>query len=642
MDNGYEALFDFLCDRNEDVRDYVEGVDLYEDIWRSRPLFLTSGEFNQDSFVSDPWGNWGWTASSEITPLDFVWALWMQGLSGNRPAGDDLDETTNPYIKIENSDGSGLNDAGTKIVGQLVRQTIDFSGTPFIQTGGDPISLFNFLDQYYYTTLNGRDYSSYMALDYFDVKDLDFVDLLTGYSWLYNDFDHNGNGRVDDWRAPIRYANYDTDYWAELEDGNCTYELDSNGYDVNQGDPNSNQIAVWDGWGDNFWHERLFWHESLDNFSYNGGVMWTDSPGLLDYSGSSAFDLQRTASLSAGNVHYDSGIGFTSNMSNGAPPCVDLIDMFVWLSNVLGEDAPFNSTSFFQWIIGELDPSYYDIISPDDGTGNSVAVNFEHGIGLSRTWDMLTNATFNVTGLFNWLEKKNSNPFKLMWELDNFNNAEGGTPDPSDLMYFTLNPNAVISPDGHQQFIYHDALGSTSAESQQLLWNLYNSSYWHDKSGNSGDWNDNFDETTPYKLIEYFRSHENMSEPSYSNPEENQFNFFYILEALDIDPASWYEAIRYLREQDITTIAPLSVIFADDKLNLVKLISNSAVNGGSSNIKINGTMNLGLCNSSLSSDSIENMISYSVNPTLFTAEYHWSEFITPEDLYTAGNFVVLN
>ncbi|MBD3354097.1 MAG: hypothetical protein GF364_21625 [Candidatus Lokiarchaeota archaeon] len=644
MFDGYQQLFRYLFDNGEQ-QTYGSPTDPYT-VENARTLISTSSalpgipvpDMDIDLHITKLFGidlpfkvlgvtiipDFWISTTVSMTPTEFSLAVWMEDLNTHGypcVAPDWVNRSTNPYIGGAISGpyifGEGLNDVGAQVLGSLVRQRYLFNGEPFVSTGGDPIGLFQFLDNFFYTGVdtdgqpgNDFDYSSYSLLDYFNVKSTDFIDLITGYNWREDTFDGHpndylgGNGLVDDWEVPI---NYDV---ANTYKGNSKPSLD--------------------GWGYDFWDGRIFWRPAQDDYFYNGHIIWSDSPSLLDLSGSSS----RTNAHRRGEVYYQI-MGDGSNADRpweGAPPCVNLIDMLLWLVRTTGVC---DSDDIFKWIIGELPTSYYMAIDPESGYENPQYWQSggppNPGIGNQRTWGMLYNSTFNITGMFNFLDKtKKSDPFKLMWELHDRDSA--GSPDPKNLMYWSLNPNLVITPEGHTQFMYHDALGGTRGESKQFLWQLFNASYWSDKSDDDEIWDyiDHPEDTLPYQLFERFRELELNDTTDPNDPYRNtDFNLFNMFIDMYVDPIDWWDDIQYAA----LGIAPLNVLYCSDKLNLTQKIRNAGYAGKSSKIKINGTFNIEMYGLPLTSGSQWPLtLDFFVDPILFTAAYHWSEFIDPNAL----------
>lgn len=563
-----------------------------------------------------------------ITPLDFSLAMWMQNLNTADVLGavpTYVDYTKNPYLSGEKLGGQlvnikGFKDEGARVLASLVRQNYLFNGEPFISTGGDPIGLFQFLDQYYFDMIdsdsngiNDFDFSSYTLLDYFNVKSTDFIDIITGYNRLADEFD-GGNtpfandGKANDWLAPLSYG------------GNYSY-----------GPGVTNKSAAWNGWGVDFWDGRIFWHPLDNNNYYNGHIIWSDSPTLLDLEGSAA----RTSAHRKGEVYYQTMGSGTDNDRpwEGAPPCVNLIDMLLWISKTTGI---IDSDKVFKWIIGELPQSYYKQVKSLQGSMGDEFWPYPYncGIGNYRTWGMLQNSTFNVTGMFNFLETtKKADPWKLLYALEE--RSSTGAPDPQNLMYWALNPNMVLTPEGHTIFMYHDSLGATRQESKQFVWQLFNASYW-EQHGESQLWNflNKPEETLPYLLFEHLRDLELNGTTDPNDPYRvKDFNLFNILMDLYVDPIDWWDDIQY----SALAITPLNVLYSSDKLNLTAQIRNAGYLGKSSMMKINGTFNIGVFGLNLTGPYSyhPNTQVYSITPTLFTAAYHWSEFIDPNSLYRA-------
>ncbi|MHA1338502.1 MAG: hypothetical protein ACTSRZ_01265 [Promethearchaeota archaeon] len=634
VNNGYQKLFEYLMDYGE-THNYGSS-DIPLNVPNSRTLVYTSSNLPGDPVPDIDleldfdvlWFTVTVHTTVQMRPLAFSLAMWMEDLHPNHkpaiaPAPDLVVASENPYmggqiVGANNIDGEGFNDIGSQVLGSLVRQHYLFQGEPFIHTGGDPIGLFQFLDNYYFTGLDlnndqviDHDYSSYVLLDYFNVKSKDFIDLITGYNWMYDTFDGHpdprigGNGLVDDWVAPLDYGG---------------------GYSRGLGST-ANHSASYNGWGYDFWDGRIFWHPLDNNYFYNGHIIWSDSPTLLDFVDD---NTDRVNAHQRGEVYYQSmGDGPGNDRPwEGAPPCLNLIDMLLWLAETT---HAIDSNDIFKWIIGELDSSYYDSIKPRTGPSGpelwGPAKN--RGIGNQRLWGTLQNSTFNVTGMFNFLENlKGADPFKLMWELD----TRTGTPDPQNLMFWALNPNWIMTPDGHIQFMYHDALGKTVGESKQFLWQMFNASYWKDHGEPQlWDYLNDPEDTLPYIIFGRFRELELNGTTDPKDPNRVlDFNLWNMFLNLYLDPMDWWDDIQYT---DLG-ITPLNVLYASDKLNLTKKIQDAAFKGKSTKMKINGTMNIEIFGFPLTLlPGWDLTFYYNINPQLFTAAYHFINFIDPDELY---------
>jgi hypothetical protein len=616
--DGYQELFRYLMAPGDG---HVWAGDTYQN---SRPLIESSGTFGS----ATPWNSGAIPATvwfipisvyMTVTPIDFDLNVWMTNLMEKGAAPTSYIPADNPYlsgtyISPTEYNALGFNDAGSKVLGELVRNKIRFQGKPFVSSGGDPIGLFQYLDNYYFTEtetfdpvtgLPGHmsDYSSYTLLDYFDVKSVDFVDLITGYNWLTKTFDPNGDGTVDDWRAP---ATGPTAYGGG-------YVLTPTGV--------GNVKSTNPGFGNNAWNQRIYWNPMWNSDPTNGGIMWSDSPALLDLT--------------------DGLVGSGVDHEQGAPPVVSLIDMLAWLSKTTGTPDP---DMFFKWIIGELGREYHQMVEPVSPDGelwgllsNPVRLNYKTGIGLQSTWEMLRNATFNVTGMFNYFQNlKKADPFKLMWEMDDFTGGNNA-PDPKNLMYYALNPNLVMDPTGALKFFYHDSLGATLGESKRFLWQLFNASYWQTKGYEVWNYLSNPTETLPYKLIERMRELE-LNNVLNLMDDNLDFNLFYVFVRMKLDASDWWNEIQY---DPSFAMSPLNVIYAADSLNITKLIQSARNAGLSSRMKVNGTLNMIIGGLPLTMGVyFPNTFAFTFNPTLFTAAYHWSNFLPVESLRRA-NFVII-
>jgi hypothetical protein len=363
----------------------------------------------------------------------------------------------------------GLNDLGSAMITRYLRQEIDFStNLPFIEFAGDPLGLFQFLDDYVFLKTSYSDggatklfdYSSYTLLDFFDVSARDFVDIITGFDRFSNTHDPNGNGLADDWYAPTTYG----------FTNRAVLPIDAvSGSTLN-------------GWGNHIKKNRLFYSSDANYHYLNGKIIWTDTPKFLDKN----FWDQTKGLIDPTDASQRAGMGTdssTGGSATGAPPIVSLFDMLAWLTRITQLD----SGTLFDWIEGRLDNDRYIVPNPDMW-GNVLPIStYDHGIGPINTWNMLHNCTFNMTGMFDWLSNvKGTNAYGLMYELNNWNpndaqalRAHGtSNPDPMGLFYLMKNKNKIMRGDGSTSFIFHNSIGANDIQAQQNFWKLFNGLWW--------------------------------------------------------------------------------------------------------------------------------------------------------------------
>jgi hypothetical protein len=533
----------------------------------------------------------------------------------------------NPYL--ERTTSYGFNDAGARMVNNLLRQKVMFNDAPFMEMAGDIMGLMSFLDQYMFTasTINYggytvlNDYSSYTLFNYLDVSSDDFIDVITGYDQLTNTFDPNGNGKADDWRAPIGAT---SKYRWYVRNNAPT---DINGYPLR-------------GWGTDVKGDRIFWMPVNPSYpydpipspgagapyqAYNGKIIWSDSAQFLD-----------DAFTSAGGKITDPA---NQNFNAGAPPIVNLLDMFAWLSRTTGK---LNPKVFIDWLEGRLTFENYLIQDPTLYANIYNPASYNHGIGLEKLWAMFTNATFNMTGFYNWFKNvKGANPYKLMYELNIWNDpTHSQSPDPLDIFFYIQNPNFVIYPDGGVGFIFHDAMGGSGTNhiiSKNNFWNLFNGSWWKDHGGIESYWDISVPSNTLAGLLfGRIRELEQQQIIDGKVRAELTFNLFQMLINLNVLPEDWITQI------ELQGVLPLQLLAVYDVLNFTKLLKSAAELERRMKMKINGTFRIQFNGMDLF-DPIHtlNYFNYVISPSDMTALYHFLNFIDPT-AYTSvdGSFAI--
>jgi hypothetical protein len=396
----------------------------------------------------------GGTETVTFALNDYSIGVWFD----NMPSSTIAPEYGNVYLNPGSSGSKGFNSLGVATLTRYIRQPINLRGVPFIEFAGDPLGLFQFLDDFMFTTTtkDGKiyDHSSYTLLNYYDVSAIDFIDIITGWDRFNKTFDPNNNGRADDWYAPENYGFTDITKIPVTSTGDLR------------------------GWGNDVKYNRLF-YTSNNKYNYqNGKIIWSDTTDFLTntfwqvYNGK--IDLTVPTYNDPNKSQYD--------FNKGAPPIVNLIDMLTWLTRVTSLD----SKTVFDWLEGRLDPEYYSIPYRNQ-YGAFITDQYSYGIGPQNTWKMLEKMTFNITGMYTWLENiKGADAYGLMYELNNWNpqnqeslRAHGtSSPDPMGLFYHARNPNYVQKGDNSVSFIVHKGIGSDSIASQVNFWKLFNGSWW--------------------------------------------------------------------------------------------------------------------------------------------------------------------
>lgn len=514
------------------------------------------------------------TLNLELTPTEFFLHMGIGDLPGSVIPPD----TTNVY-----QSAYGLNDAGTLMLSQLLRQNLKFSGTTFIQTGGDPISLFQFLDNYFFTNLDTVDYSSYTLMNLFNARGTDFIDIITGYDQITGTHDPNQNGKADDWGAPAWYTDSGRDFLGD----NAVNPADSG-----------------NSWGTNFLDNRLWY--GADNPSYgqiDGHIIWTDSTALLG---------KDNGSILAG----------VDNIAQGAPPIVSLIDMLAWISKTTGKPDP---NDLMEWLLGEKDDKYYDLINPY--TGSKVVQDgtiYNFTLSNQETFRMFQQCGFNSTGYMSWLnDKKGIIPFTFLQEIY----EREGILAPADLIFFATNPNYISFSDGAMSWVYHDAVGSTAESAESNFWLFLNGSWWNHSRNQYGLWKNpqgKPKETLPYLI--------------YEDITESGMNAFTMYDDLGVDVASWINLLQYTYD-----IKPFNILSYVSAVN--DLLSLDTTKGKKTRAKVNGTLRISFLGIDLYDDNpaygnaFLNDIHYGISDRDLYANVHFADFMNADRLYRE-NFVI--
>ena len=420
IQDGVEELFDYLSASNGDTGRYL--INNYGSTDDADSAYFT-GSF-------DVWlipVSW----SCEVTPEAFQLEMIVKPQGNliaspadpqNYPPGEYPDETfIEDYYQF--SSPVGLSDSGTRQLGRTLRTNYKFSGQTFIQQGGDLVSLFQFLDTYWFgiEADSSIDYNSFTLFNRFNMSSVDFIDIITGYDPDAGTWDENGNGRADDWTAPDHY-----------------------------GAGNRDNLR---GWGTSFRDNRLYWGPNDDESlgQQDGKIIWTDSP-----------DFAETSS-----EHQSGFIEDDDKINQGAPPVVNLLDMLYWISEASGKPDP---DELVRWLMGSLSDDFYDVVNPFGGALGDSQIKHK-GLTNQKVWRMFRTASLNATGFFDWMENEKSiSSFKFLMEL----NKTTQMVNPLDLLFFATSPNMIRFYDDALALMYHDALDSQGTDDpNDLLWNFF-------------------------------------------------------------------------------------------------------------------------------------------------------------------------
>ncbi len=505
------------------------------------------------------WGFISWTM--DITPRGFSMEMYIRPKQSEQIVPSNVFPINFPDTYFHRTYPYGFLDPGTEMLASNMRINYKFAGSTFLTGGGDPVSLFQFLDNYWFAQRQDLavnpttvDYTSYTLLNYFNVSSLDFIDVITGYNNNTKDWDHNGNGRADDWVAPNYY-----------------------GRNYNIRNPATRGLS---GWGNNFVENRLYCASTQvpDYGITNGSIIWRDTP-----------DFARDLGQHTSGVIYTGGGYPADDITEGAPPIVNLIDMLAWISEFSGKPDPDELT---RWLLGELGNDKYQIVSPKTGVLADSKSN--NGLSNQKVWRMLTRASLNSTGFFNWLEKtKNINSFKFLLLLD----EATGIVNPLDLLFFATRANLIQFYDEALAWYYHEALGPT--DSNNLLWAFF-------------DLN-SFDERAFFLLL-----------------NQTGFNIFDMFVYLHVDPASWLNKLN----QD-HGLEPIEIIKRMKKVE--PGLQYIELEGGSYTI-VDIKANLTVSYQGILLKELKN-VNIADNKIL-TADYHFANFIDSNKL-TGDKFVII-
>lgn len=532
------------------------------------------------------------TPNSKIGIKEYTLGIWINGKSTvSNYAPPSVPAELTPYT----APSQGLTTAGAQQLFQNYRQNVKFQGETFLQTGGNPISLFQFLDNAFFTEKNGVNYSSYTLMNHYNSKAIDFIDILTDFNRTAKSgagaFDSLGNGICDEWTAPSA---------RNWEGGSSHYDTALTGF------------------GSSYRDNRLFKGRTLSSYpalvqpyvqARTNTIIWTDSPSLARVSGASGLAHRQ------GDVYLDS-YADQDFFEKGAPPVVNLLDMFAWLSMITGKPDP---DTLINWLTGQLGNNYYDVIGNGLGsTSNSFgpAQGVKKGLGYDNTWTLFKNITMNGTGMVNWMENvKHLSPFKFFYMM----NQTDQKMDPLQLLFYATNQNWILNPDGSIAFVMHKALGTTNAIANANLWNVLNSTWWTQKDPYGADPMFNLNGPTyatfPHLFYQYLRDLE---------ADNGAYNLFVMMEALTVDPVSWINIMQWRYG-----IRPLELYAVYNTLDYEWAIQNRT--GGRSRIRVN--CNVSLQVNGLTLNAGINSFNWALEDRELTADFHLRNFLVAANLY---------
>ena len=186
----------------------------------------------------------------DLEPHNYELIYWLYGLPGSNIVPRNYD-FSNPFASITTD--PGLNALGVQELAKYLRTVYYCQEHVFLKNPGNPIALFQFLDDYAFNestyidpitkTQQKFDYTSYTLMNKYNVLASDFFELAMGWDRVTGQFDPNGNGKADDWIPPYN----DTLTW-----GNA-YNWYNTGIKPTTG-----------GWGRNFVDNRIFWNNASD------------------------------------------------------------------------------------------------------------------------------------------------------------------------------------------------------------------------------------------------------------------------------------------------------------------------------------------------------------------------------------------
>ena len=280
------------------------------------------------------------------------------------------------------------------------------------------------------------------------------------------------------------------------------------------------------------------------------------------------------------------------NFTYGAPPCVNLIDMLAWLSQTTGL---INAQTIFNWLEGTLPTQDYLVQTATDSSYPGQCLNptgYNHGIGLQKTWEALSNGNFNATGWFNYMVNIDKiDPYSLMNSLNNWPGITAGTgaPDPMALFYYMENPNSLQQGTGAIQWIYHTGVdGMNTAASQQSFWQFFNGSWWAAFANMPSYW----DTANPWgtlagRILLYINNTLFMNQLANGVQGSNRtFDYFQMLINLGILPEDWVNTLQN------DNIKPFELLAVYDVMNFTKIFNDASSRNAYTTVMINGTFSL--------------------------------------------------
>ena len=538
----------------------------------------------------------------DLEPHNYELIYWLYGLPGSSIVPRNYD-FSNPFASVTSD--PGLNALGVQELAKFLRTVYYCQEHVFLKNPGNPIALFQFLDDYAFNestyidpitkTQQKFDYTSYTLMNKYNVLASDFFELAMGWDRVTGQFDPNGNGKADDWIPPYN----DTLTWGNAYDWYNTRIKPTTG-----------------GWGRNFVDNRIFWNNASD--PRNGKVIWSDSRQFVDLN--------------------QFNFGETLDFQDGAPPLINLFDFLLWCSKSLGNPS---SEDIFKWIQGDMPASKYLIQHPDNPdvllTGNENPKEiYNCGLGLNKLWNVLAKGSFNITGFVNTLENtRKTNVWGLFQEMNNYCGDSSQSPSPWGFIDYLMTPNYAFAGDGTSRiWMYHDGVGAKSGNVQQdtinsrdAFWLLFNGSWWDQISGGDAGYWDQYEtnplDTLPGLIFLRLRQMELEQINDGKTGKDVTFNTFQLLYNLGVKPDEW---LKLIEQQGIL---PFEVIGVFDSLNYTKLFTESRDLNKKTRIKINGTFGFEIADFKLSDYGffIDNQIAYEIGPDDYYANnqlrYFW-------------------
>jgi hypothetical protein len=310
--------------------------------------------------------------------------------------------------------------------------------------------------------------------------------------------------------------------------------------------------------------------------------------------------------------------------------------MLLWLSQATGKPNP---ELLFRWLEGTLGDDFYMIHNPAPTLLHNQVLRpqprsaYDCGIGVQKTWKAFTDGTFNATGFVNWYENvMNMEPMKLFYEMNNLDGNYGESPNPLHLLYYSQNPNFIIRPDGSPGFIFHGSIGGTNDDlAKAAFWNLFNGSWWDETLGTSDQWDiSNPRDTLPGRLFQRIRQLEVTQINEGKSSVNLTYNFFQMLMNLGIKPEEWLNAVEQ------SGVIPMRLFGTVESLNLTKQLETAKLLDKKTKLKLNGTFSLVIYGLDLNIYGSPYALSYAIDPTDYTMDYHLLNFFEQNRFSTAA------